>query len=114
MKRIMEGVAIAVLSSAITWAAGHGTVAREGTTHVWNGMSRGLGRYEGIAWWMAGVALFLALVALGVRTTRSWEPGFWEVDLHLPSPALVLVSAAFIAALAAVGLRLAGQPWDCA
>jgi hypothetical protein len=109
VKRIIEGVVIAVLSSAITWAAGHWSDARQGGERAWPGAASELGRFESAAWLIAGVAIVLALGAMAVRRARSSEPGFWELDLNLPSPAMVMTATGVVAGMTAYGSRLSGN-----
>jgi hypothetical protein len=116
MKRIFDGVLIAVLASGVIWAAGHRAAARDVGVQGWNVASGWLAQFEVAAWWATATATVLAVMAVAVRIARGSEPGFWELDLHLPSPAFVLASVSMATAAAALGLRLAahGSIWGLA
>jgi hypothetical protein len=109
MKRIFELVLAAVVSSVVTWALGHWSQTSAGGERAWQRASEFLGRLEAFAWWAALCSILLALIAVGVRWRRSWEPGVLEEDLYLPSPMTIFAGSAVLLALAALGMRLSGR-----
>jgi hypothetical protein len=109
MKRIFELVLTAVVSSVVTWALGHWSQTSAGGERAWQRATDFLGHLEVFAWWATLCSVLLALMALGVRWRRSWEPGVLEEDLYLPSPLVIFTGSTLLLALAALGMRLSGR-----
>jgi hypothetical protein len=109
MKRIFELVLTAVVSSLVTWALGHWSETSVAGERAWQRATSFLGRLEVFAWWAVACSVLLALIAVGVRWRRSWEPGVLEEDLYLPSPVTIFAGSTVLLSLAALGMRLSGR-----
>lgn len=115
MRRIAEGVTIAVISSGITWAFSDRSALGTVYTGMMDALAGAAPGLEVAAWMLAGVLAALA----GLTAARSWRRAdpegvtFWEFDLVMPSWLTVWTGAAITSVVTALGLGLAadGSTW---
>lgn len=107
MRKVIEGVVVVLISSALSVAIREAVGARGGAGAAWRELVLAVAPVQGPAWWLAGLTGLGAVALAWGRGRRRSELEWWELDFHLPSPVVILLAAATACCCTALAIRLA-------